>query len=116
MTHEGLTHQFASVIQQWRKDVGPGIHVFLGKSRRFFDNSSLTTVTFFTLIVLLPAVTSSECLKCLGIRDATCVVHYDFPTSPKVFGSRLFCMADNFRDLSKQVSPSRLGESLVTLI
>ncbi|XP_073327464.1 putative ATP-dependent RNA helicase TDRD12 [Pagrus major] len=76
-THEGLTHQFDFVIQQWRKVIGPGTHIIL--------------------------VTTNECLKCLGIRDATCVVHYDFPTSPKVFGSRLFCMADNFRNLSGRV-------------
>ncbi|XP_054475841.1 putative ATP-dependent RNA helicase TDRD12 isoform X2 [Anoplopoma fimbria] len=77
-THEGLTHQFDFVIQQWRKDVGPGTHVIL--------------------------VTTSECLKCLGVRDATCVVHYGFPTSPKLFGGRLSCMAENFRNLSERVS------------
>ncbi|CAK6977923.1 putative ATP-dependent RNA helicase TDRD12 [Scomber scombrus] len=77
-THEGLTHQFDFVAQQWKKDIGPGTHVIL--------------------------VTTNECLRCLGIRDATCVVHYGFPTSPKLFGSRLFCMADNFRNLSERVS------------
>ncbi|XP_053175396.1 putative ATP-dependent RNA helicase TDRD12 [Scomber japonicus] len=77
-THEGLTHQFDFVAQQWRKDIGPGTHVIL--------------------------VTTNECLRCLGIRDATCVVHYGFPTSPKLFGSRLFFMADNFRNLSERVS------------
>jgi len=30
-THEGLTHQFDIVMQQWRKDIGPGTHVILGK-------------------------------------------------------------------------------------
>ncbi|KAK5866824.1 hypothetical protein PBY51_011368 [Eleginops maclovinus] len=75
-THEGLTQQFDFVIQQWRKDIGPRTHVIL--------------------------VTSTECLGCLGIRDATCVVHYSFPTSPKVFGSRLFCMSENFRNLSER--------------
>ncbi|XP_028323666.1 putative ATP-dependent RNA helicase TDRD12 isoform X3 [Gouania willdenowi] len=75
-THEGLTHKFDFVIQQWRKDVGPSTHVVL--------------------------VTTNECLKSLGIRDATCVVHYDFPSSPKLFGRRLFCMVENFRNLSEQ--------------
>ncbi|XP_037622451.1 putative ATP-dependent RNA helicase TDRD12 isoform X4 [Sebastes umbrosus] len=84
-THEGLTHQFDFVIQQWRKDIGPGTHVIL--------------------------VITSECLKCLGIRDATCVVHYGFPTSPKVFGGRLFCMADNFRNLSERASSQDPTES-----
>ncbi|KAG8012434.1 Pre-mRNA-processing ATP-dependent RNA helicase PRP5, partial [Nibea albiflora] len=78
-THEGLTHQFDFVVQQWNKDIGPGTHVIL--------------------------VTTNECLKCLGIRDATCVVHYGFPNSPKVFGSRLFCMVENFRNLSERDQP-----------
>ncbi|XP_056244242.1 putative ATP-dependent RNA helicase TDRD12 [Seriola aureovittata] len=74
--HEESTHQLDFVTQQWRKDIGPGTHVIL--------------------------VTTNECLKCFGIRDATCVVHYSFPTSPKVFGSRLFCMAERFRNLSER--------------
>ncbi|XP_067349996.1 putative ATP-dependent RNA helicase TDRD12 [Channa argus] len=80
-THEGLADQFDLVIQQWRKDIGPGTQVIL--------------------------VTTNECLRCLGIRDATCVVHYEFPTSPKLFGSRLFCMAENFRNLSQQDQAER---------
>uniref|UniRef100_A0A3Q1EMX9 RNA helicase n=1 Tax=Acanthochromis polyacanthus TaxID=80966 RepID=A0A3Q1EMX9_9TELE len=74
--HEGLTHRFDFAIQQWRKDIGPGTQVIL--------------------------VTTNGCVKCLGITDATCVVHCGFPTSPKLFGSRLFCMAENFRNLSEQ--------------
>lgn len=31
MTHEGLSHQFDLVTQQWRRDIGRGTHVFLGK-------------------------------------------------------------------------------------
>ncbi|KAM3609762.1 uncharacterized protein V6R79_019935 [Siganus canaliculatus] len=72
--HEGLTWDVDSVVQQWRKEVGRSTHVFL--------------------------VTTSECLQCLGIRDATCVVHHSFPSSPRAFGGRLSCMADNFRNLS----------------
>ncbi|XP_034031444.1 putative ATP-dependent RNA helicase TDRD12 [Thalassophryne amazonica] len=74
-THEGLTHLFDSVVQQWRKDVGSGTHIIL--------------------------VTTNDCFPCLGITDATCIVHYGFPSSPKVFGSRLLCMAENFRNLSE---------------
>ncbi|XP_010739316.3 putative ATP-dependent RNA helicase TDRD12 isoform X2 [Larimichthys crocea] len=84
-THEGLAHKFDFVVQQWSKDIGPGTHVIL--------------------------VTTNECLKCLGIRDATCVVHYGFPNSPKVFGSRLFCMAENFRNLSERVPSQDQPES-----
>ncbi|MED6255226.1 hypothetical protein ATANTOWER_006324, partial [Ataeniobius toweri] len=85
-THEGLLDKLDFVIQQWRKNIGPGTHVIL--------------------------VSTSECLKFLGIRDATCVVHYGFPSSPKQFGSRLFCMAKNFRNLSEQDQTD--GCSLVT--
>ncbi|XP_068579504.1 putative ATP-dependent RNA helicase TDRD12 [Cebidichthys violaceus] len=85
-THEGLTHQLDFVIQQWRKDIRPGTHVIL--------------------------VTSTECLKCLGVRDASCVVHYGFPTSPKLFGGRLSFMAENFRNLSERVSPEDQTRSL----
>ncbi|XP_054897991.1 putative ATP-dependent RNA helicase TDRD12 [Poeciliopsis prolifica] len=75
--HKGLLDKLDDfVIQQWRKNVGPGTHVIL--------------------------VSTSECLRGLGIRDAACVVHYGFPPSPKVFGYRLFCMAENFRSLLKQ--------------
>ncbi|KAF7646318.1 hypothetical protein LDENG_00189920, partial [Lucifuga dentata] len=84
-THEGFTQQFDFVIQQWRKHVGPGNQVIL--------------------------VTTTECLSSLGIRDATCVVHFSFPTSPKLFGSRLFCMSENFRNLSDQVSLQDRTES-----
>ncbi|XP_047451385.1 putative ATP-dependent RNA helicase TDRD12 isoform X2 [Mugil cephalus] len=84
-THEGITHQFDFVIQQWRKNIGPGTHVIL--------------------------VTTNKCLKGLDIRDATCVVHYSFPSSPKLFGSRLFCMAENFRNLSKRVWLKEEAES-----
>ncbi|XP_047675813.1 putative ATP-dependent RNA helicase TDRD12 isoform X2 [Tachysurus fulvidraco] len=72
--HEGLTYQFDAVIEQWRKDIGPGTHVIL--------------------------VTTNDCLKALGIRDATCVLHYGFPSSPKLFGKRMLCMVENFRNLS----------------
>ncbi|XP_016342161.1 putative ATP-dependent RNA helicase TDRD12 [Sinocyclocheilus anshuiensis] len=72
--HEDVTDQFDFVIDQWRKDIGHGTQVIL--------------------------VTTNDCLKALGIRDATCVVHYGFPSSPKLFGSRLFCMSEHFRNLS----------------
>ncbi|CAM4735408.1 unnamed protein product [Leuciscus chuanchicus] len=71
--HEDVTDQFDFVIDQWRKDIGHGTQVIL--------------------------VTTNDCLKALGIRDATCVVHYGFPSSPKLFGRRLFCMSENFRSL-----------------
>ncbi|KAM8893221.1 putative ATP-dependent RNA helicase TDRD12 [Spinachia spinachia] len=77
-SHEGSTHEFDFVTEQWRKDVGPGTQVIL--------------------------VTTTRCLRSLGVRDASCVVHYGFPASPKLFGGRLSCAAQNFRNLSERGS------------
>ncbi|XP_062317020.1 putative ATP-dependent RNA helicase TDRD12 [Osmerus eperlanus] len=68
--HEGMTYQFDFVVEQWRKEIGPGTHVIL--------------------------VSTDACLQALGIQDASCVVHYSFPFSPRRFGARLACMVDNF--------------------
>ncbi|NWX54011.1 DDX17 helicase, partial [Promerops cafer] len=40
-------------------------------------------------------VLTDDCLQCLGITDATWVIHFSFP-SPGVFGQRLQSMSDNF--------------------
>ncbi|NXO06948.1 DDX17 helicase, partial [Oriolus oriolus] len=40
-------------------------------------------------------VLADDCLRPMGITDATCVIHFSFP-SPGVFGQRLQCMTDNF--------------------
>ncbi|KAM9814317.1 putative ATP-dependent RNA helicase TDRD12 isoform 2-T3 [Syngnathus typhle] len=77
--HEDLIHTLNFVLQQWGKEVCPGAQVIL--------------------------VTAGECLKCLGLTDATCVVHFGFPSSPKIFGSRLSCMSHNFRNLTNLPSP-----------
>uniref|UniRef100_W5L317 RNA helicase n=1 Tax=Astyanax mexicanus TaxID=7994 RepID=W5L317_ASTMX len=76
--HEGLSYQFDFVVEQWKKDIGSGTQVIL--------------------------VTTNDSMKALGIRDATCVVHYGFPGSPKLFGNRLFCMSDNFQNQAKKSS------------
>ncbi|XP_049579766.1 putative ATP-dependent RNA helicase TDRD12 isoform X2 [Syngnathus scovelli] len=77
--HENLMHTLNFVLQQWGKEICPGAQVIL--------------------------VAAGECLKCLGLTDATCVVHFGFPSSPKIFGSRLFCMSHNFRNLTDLPSP-----------
>ncbi|KAF4095368.1 putative ATP-dependent RNA helicase TDRD12 isoform X3 [Onychostoma macrolepis] len=90
--HEDVTDQFDFVIDQWRKDIGRGTQVIL--------------------------VTTNDCLKALGIRDATCVVHYGFPSSPKLFGSRLFCLSENFRnlpDMDHAESSSPAAQSVLLL-
>ncbi|NXD22964.1 DBP3 helicase, partial [Spelaeornis formosus] len=40
-------------------------------------------------------VLTDDCLQSLGITDATCVIHFSFP-SPGVFGQRLQSMSDSF--------------------
>uniref|UniRef100_A0AAR2LIF5 RNA helicase n=1 Tax=Pygocentrus nattereri TaxID=42514 RepID=A0AAR2LIF5_PYGNA len=85
--HERLTHQFDFVIEQWKKDIGAGTQVIL--------------------------VTTNDCMKALGIRDATCVVHYGFPSSPKLFGIRLFCMSENFQNLSNKVDCAESSSPVV---
>ncbi|NXC06008.1 DBP2 helicase, partial [Orthonyx spaldingii] len=40
-------------------------------------------------------VLTDDCLQPLGITDATCVIHFSFP-SLGVFGQRLQCTSDNF--------------------
>ncbi|XP_032925580.1 putative ATP-dependent RNA helicase TDRD12 isoform X2 [Catharus ustulatus] len=40
-------------------------------------------------------VLTDDCLQSLGIRDATCVIHFSFP-SPGVFEQRLQSMSDDF--------------------
>ncbi|XP_048829648.1 putative ATP-dependent RNA helicase TDRD12 isoform X2 [Brienomyrus brachyistius] len=90
--HEKLTHQFSFVAEQWRSDIGPGTQVVL--------------------------VTTDDCVRALHIDDATCVVHYGFPRSPKLFGSRLYCMSRHFRNLSDKVCsslPSREARSVLLL-
>ncbi|XP_061919273.1 putative ATP-dependent RNA helicase TDRD12 isoform X1 [Entelurus aequoreus] len=89
-SHGGLIHNLDFVVQQWSKNIGPGTHIIL--------------------------VTTSECLRCFGVTDATCVVHFGFPSSPKLFGCRLLCMSSNLRNLTEPDSSqasSRVTRSLL---
>lgn len=52
--------------------------------------------------ILSPALTD-DCIPLLAITDATCVVHFSFPSSPKVLGGRLYCMSDHFQSVTEQV-------------
>ncbi|NWV07309.1 DDX17 helicase, partial [Ptilonorhynchus violaceus] len=45
-------------------------------------------------------VLTDDCLQPLGITDATCVIHFSFP-SPRVFGQRLHSTTDNFCSVIK---------------
>ncbi|NXY25818.1 DBP2 helicase, partial [Atrichornis clamosus] len=48
-------------------------------------------------------VLTDDCLQPLGITDATCVIHFSFP-SPRVLGQRLRSMTDNFCTVIKDSS------------
>ncbi|CAL8291911.1 unnamed protein product, partial [Boreogadus saida] len=87
--HQSSTDLFEACIEQWRKDVGPGTQVIL--------------------------VTTDVCVRALGVRDATCVVHYGFPTSRRLFGRRLFSMAANFRNLLEQHQETPAPQSLLII-
>uniref|UniRef100_A0A2K6G9N9 RNA helicase n=1 Tax=Propithecus coquereli TaxID=379532 RepID=A0A2K6G9N9_PROCO len=67
--HKEVVFNLNSVLEQWKK-LSSGSHIVL----------ALT----------------DDCAPLLAITDATCVVHFSFPSSPKIFGGRLYCMSDHF--------------------
>ncbi|XP_061243872.1 putative ATP-dependent RNA helicase TDRD12 isoform X2 [Bos javanicus] len=76
--HKEMIFNLKSVSQQWKKKLSSGSHIVL----------ALT----------------DDCIPLLAITDATCVIHFSFPSSPKVFGGRLYCMSDHFQSLTEQGS------------
>ncbi|XP_007887764.2 putative ATP-dependent RNA helicase TDRD12 [Callorhinchus milii] len=87
--HGEQKFQFSNTVDQWNKEFSPGTHVIL--------------------------VTTDECIQALRITDATCVVHYGFPSSWKTFGARLCCMVDNFENLIVEgLTPQRQSIALMT--
>ncbi|KAM6409124.1 putative ATP-dependent RNA helicase TDRD12 [Rhynochetos jubatus] len=65
------------ILEQWTKKYSTGTHVVL--------------------------VLTDDCMQSLGITDATCVIHFSFP-SPRIFGQRLSSMSDNFCSVIKDSS------------
>ncbi|XP_060694323.1 putative ATP-dependent RNA helicase TDRD12 [Hemiscyllium ocellatum] len=86
--HEGMSLQVSNIMDDWSKKFNPGTHMIL--------------------------VTTDNCLRVLRITDATCVIHYGFPSSCEIFGTRLCCMVDNFDNLTTEV-PTRQRQSVVLL-
>ncbi|XP_048185906.1 putative ATP-dependent RNA helicase TDRD12 [Perognathus longimembris pacificus] len=82
--HKELVFNLKSVLEQWKKKLSCGSHIVLASTE--------------------------DCLPLLAITDATCVVHFSFPSSPKVFGGRLYCMSDHFQSLTQQGSPVECGD------
>uniref|UniRef100_A0A8D0FT42 Putative ATP-dependent RNA helicase TDRD12 n=1 Tax=Strix occidentalis caurina TaxID=311401 RepID=A0A8D0FT42_STROC len=67
--HKESEFNFKYILEQWTKKSNSGTHVVL--------------------------VLTDDCMQYLGIMDATCVVHFGFP-SPRIFGQRLHSISDNF--------------------
>ncbi|GAB0195562.1 putative ATP-dependent RNA helicase TDRD12 [Grus japonensis] len=73
-THKGSEFDFKYILEQWTKKYSSGTRVVL-----------------------------DDCMQSLGITDATCVIHFSFP-SPRIFGQRLHSMSDNFCNVIKDSS------------
>ncbi|XP_058385058.1 putative ATP-dependent RNA helicase TDRD12 isoform X2 [Diceros bicornis minor] len=82
--HKEMVFDLKRVLEQWKKKLSSGSHIAL----------ALT----------------DDCIPLLAITDATCVVHFSFPSSPKIFGGRLYCMSDHFQSLAEQGSPAEQGD------
>ncbi|XP_039744545.1 putative ATP-dependent RNA helicase TDRD12 isoform X2 [Pteropus medius] len=82
--HKEMVFNLKSVLEQWKKKLSSGSHIVL----------ALT----------------DDCIPLLAITDATCVIHFSFPSSPKIFGGRLYCMSDHFQSLKEQGSPAEQGD------
>ncbi|XP_037675684.1 putative ATP-dependent RNA helicase TDRD12 [Choloepus didactylus] len=82
--HKETVFNLKSVLEHWKKKLSSGSHIVL----------ALT----------------DDCMPLLGITDATCVIHFSFPSSPKIFGERLYCMSDRFQNLTEQGSPADQGD------
>uniref|UniRef100_F7GF59 Putative ATP-dependent RNA helicase TDRD12 n=1 Tax=Monodelphis domestica TaxID=13616 RepID=F7GF59_MONDO len=81
--HTEIAANFKNVLEQWKKKLSLGSHIVL--------------------------VLTDDCIPPLAITDATCVIHFSFPGSPKIFGGRLYCMSDNFQSLIEQGTSSEQG-------
>ncbi|XP_074695578.1 putative ATP-dependent RNA helicase TDRD12 [Strix aluco] len=75
--HKESEFNFKYILEQWTKKSNSGTHVVL--------------------------VLTDDCMQYLGIMDATCVVHFGFP-SPRIFGQRLHSVSDNFCNVIKDSS------------
>ncbi|XP_030889936.1 putative ATP-dependent RNA helicase TDRD12 isoform X7 [Leptonychotes weddellii] len=82
--HKEMVFNLKSVLEQWKKKLSSGSHIVL----------ALT----------------DDCIPLLTITDATCVIHFSFPSSPKIFGGRLYCMSAHFQSSTEQGSPAEQGD------
>ncbi|XP_065704501.1 putative ATP-dependent RNA helicase TDRD12 isoform X1 [Patagioenas fasciata] len=75
--HKESEFNFTYILEQWTKKYSSGPHVVL--------------------------VLTDDCMEPLGITDATCVVHFSFP-SPSIFAQRLHSLSGNFCNVIKDSS------------
>ncbi|XP_034528434.1 putative ATP-dependent RNA helicase TDRD12 [Ailuropoda melanoleuca] len=88
--HKEMVFNLKSVLEQWKKKLSSGSHIVL-------------------------AVTD-DCIPLLAITDATCVIHFSFPSSPKIFGGRLYCMSGHFQSSIEQGSPAEQGDKTKSVL
>ncbi|XP_026574893.1 putative ATP-dependent RNA helicase TDRD12 [Pseudonaja textilis] len=67
------------IVEQWNKTISPGTHVVL--------------------------VLTDDCTVAAKFTDATRVIHFSFPPTPRIFGARLHGLSANFQN-SVEKSPS----------
>ncbi|XP_007669681.2 putative ATP-dependent RNA helicase TDRD12 isoform X1 [Ornithorhynchus anatinus] len=84
-SHRDMGFDSKNVLEQWKKKFSSGTHVVL--------------------------VLTDDCIPSLAITDATCVIHFNFPNSPRIYGDRLYCMSDNFQNLIEQGASVEQGVS-----
>ncbi|KGL76799.1 Tudor domain-containing protein 12, partial [Tinamus guttatus] len=75
--------------------------VEIHKEKEFSFEYALQHWSSGTRVVL---VLTDDCMQSLGITDATCVIHFSFPSSPRIFGQRLQNMSDNFHNVIEKGS------------
>uniref|UniRef100_A0A8C2TRR1 RNA helicase n=1 Tax=Coturnix japonica TaxID=93934 RepID=A0A8C2TRR1_COTJA len=68
--HKEMEFNIKGFLEHWTKSYGSGSRVVL--------------------------VLTDDCMQFLEITDASCVIHFSFPSSPIIFGRRLYSMSDNF--------------------
>ncbi|GAB1291942.1 Putative ATP-dependent RNA helicase TDRD12 [Apodemus speciosus] len=132
--HKEMAFNLKSILEQWKKKLSSGSHIVL-KHEACLQSSvpqirkqnvvrkhgtawglglliraHAETSTDGTLRKFFSPALTDDCIPLLAITDATCVVHFSFPSSPKVFGGRLYCMSDHFQSLTEQGSPAEQGD------
>ncbi|XP_032303044.1 putative ATP-dependent RNA helicase TDRD12 isoform X2 [Coturnix japonica] len=76
--HKEMEFNIKGFLEHWTKSYGSGSRVVL--------------------------VLTDDCMQFLEITDASCVIHFSFPSSPIIFGRRLYSMSDNFYNVIKDSS------------